>query len=63
MDDTIPDMGFICHACACQLGGKWPEGHVATSHVGKCCVCGNEKGLVNVGDYDWPDKKARGMRD
>lgn len=53
---------YICRECADDCGGVWPEGHAATFHQGECGVCGKEKALCNVGDYNWPDK-ARGMRD
>jgi len=55
--------GYICTACAEECGGVWPEGHVATFHESECGLCGNRKALSNVGDWNWPDKKARGMRD
>lgn len=54
---------FICHTCAEVRGGKWPAGHVATSVSDVCGYCGKFKSLVNIGDYDWPDGVARGMRD
>ena len=53
----------ICADCADELGGKWPEGHCATHWVGKCGICSKTTNVVNVGDYNWPDKKHRGMRD
>jgi len=59
----IPESGFICGTCAVALGGKWPDGHVATLHSGVCPVCGEERTLANVGDWKWPDRRRRGMRD
>ena len=61
--DELKDVGYLCKECAEKLGGKWPKGHAATFHYAKCDVCGEEKALANVGDWDWPDNKARGMRD
>jgi hypothetical protein len=58
-DDTV----FICSKCASLMGAEWPEGHCATSHTGKCDECGEIAGLCNVGDWNWPDGKRRGMRD
>ena len=67
MAKRIPDDGFICSDCARALGGTWPDGHLATMHVGvcQCCVawCGAWKAMANVGDWDWPDRKPRGTRD
>ena len=54
---------YICHKCADECGGVWPEGHCATFHTGICGICQKEKSLANVRDWNWPDKKARGMRD
>jgi len=54
---------YICHDCAIRLNGSWPDGHCATSHVNVCEYCGNEKGVTNIGDWDWSDGKHRGMRD
>jgi len=54
---------YLCSECAEGLGGTWPEGHCATWHDGRCDVCGERKGLANVGDWDWPDNVLRGMRD
>jgi len=53
----------ICVDCADTLGGKWPKGHLATGWVGDCGICGETTEVVSVGDYNWPDKKRRGMRD
>ena len=58
----IPENGFICCACAERLGGKWPDDHLATMHHGECQVCGLGATLSNVGDWDWPDDRPRGMR-
>ena len=54
---------YLCASCAQELGGKWPEGHVATFHFAKCDACKQSRGLANIGDWDWPDRKRRGMRD
>ena len=61
IDDRKSD--YICADCATQAGGLWPDGHVATFHEGACGMCGCKTGLACVGDWNWPDKKARGMRD
>ena len=62
-ENAIPNNGYICGDCAKFLGGKWPKGHVATWHEGTCRICKRFKALANVGDWTWPDKKFRGMRD
>ncbi len=54
---------YICCDCAEARGATWPEGHYATSHTARCEYCGKMAGLCNIGDYDWPDGKPRGMRD
>jgi len=61
--NPIPNNGYICSDCAKLLGGKWPDGHAATWHEGKCLICKRLKALANVGDWTWPDGKFRGMRD
>jgi len=60
---NLDDVGYLCGECAEKLGGKWPEGHCATFHVDMCEICGEQKSLANVGDWNWPDRKRRGMRD
>ena len=57
------DIAFICSECAKRAGGVWPKGHAATIHEGECGKCGKRAYLANVGDWDWPDGRARGMRD
>jgi len=59
----LDDISYLCAECAEELGGVWPKDHCATFHVAECNVCGEEKSLANVGDWDWPDGKHRGMRD
>ena len=54
---------YICRWCAQKRGGKWPSGHAATQHEGECGYCLNRRGLCSIGDWDWPDGVARGMRD
>ena len=54
---------YICADCATARGATWPEGHCATFHPATCEYCGKEAGLCNIGDYNWPDNKPRGMRD
>ena len=60
---SLDDWTFICADCALRKGCTYPEGHLATAHEGECDCCGKIKTLLNVGDWDWPDGKARGMRD
>ena len=59
----LDSASYVCTSCAETHGGTWPEGHVATWHEGECQVCGCNKSVANVGDWNWPDGKARGMRD
>ena len=54
---------YICAECARERGATWPKGHVATMHNDRCDCCGEERALSNVGDWDWPDGLAHGMRD
>lgn len=60
---TLDEIGYICVECARAMGGRWPKGHCATSHTGTCDACGRERGVANVGDWNWPDRVLRGMRD
>lgn len=62
LDDEFP-YSYICRECAEKKGGVWPEGHAATMHVDECPYCSQKKALANVGDWNWPDKKSRGLRD
>jgi len=57
------DIYYICEDCAKEYGGVWPKCHCATFHFGKCDICKKEKTLANIGDWNWPDGKTRGMRD
>ena len=50
-----PDAQYICADCAKACGASIIEGHVCTQHTGFCDVCGEEKGLCNIGDWAWPD--------
>jgi len=59
----LDDATYICAECAEARGGTWPDGHLATCHIGTCDLCGEQKSLANVGDWDWPDGRLRGMRD
>jgi hypothetical protein len=45
------DIGYLCAECADGLGWRWPEGHCATMHTGKCGVCGEEKSLSCWNDW------------
>lgn len=60
---ALDDVDYICGKCAEENGGVWPNGHVATFHVGECGKCHKEKSIASVGDWNWPDGKARGGRD
>ena len=60
----FPDSAtYICCSCAELHGGTRPEGHMPTGHDGECDVCKANAAVANVGDWNWPDGKARGMRD
>lgn len=61
--DELEGCDYICRECAEEHGGEWPDGHMATMHSGHCDFCGFVRTLANVGDWNWPDKKKRGMRD
>ncbi len=54
---------WICIDCAMDKGCEWPKGHLATAHEGRCGECGEIKTVTNIGDWNWPDGKRRGMRD
>ena len=54
---------YICSACAKKRGATWPKGHMATCHMDNCPYCKVRSGLCNIGDWNWPDKVKRGMRD
>ena len=50
---------YICMDCAIKLGAKWPKGHVATKHSGRCGQCGECRGLCAIDDWDWPKGSKR----
>lgn len=52
-------MYYLCFDCARKLGGKWPEGHVATCHGGLCPECGLEKSLASYDDWGWPKNSKK----
>lgn len=45
------EIHYLCGYCAEDLGGNWPDGHVATLHHGECDVCAQEWTLAHV--HDW----------
>jgi hypothetical protein len=53
---------YVCRACAEAAGGVWPKGHYATFHAGPCPVCGNQRSLASVEDWNWPRGKPAGWR-
>lgn len=63
MGKITKDLGYICRECAEEKGCKWPYGHVATWHYGECPYCKQKTALCSTGDWNWPDRKPRGMRD
>ncbi len=63
LKNSLEDVEYICAACAKELGGTVPENHMATMHVGMCDACCTDQVISNVGDWDWIDRKQRGMRD
>lgn len=62
LDLTLP-FDYICDECAVARGAHWPKLHVATIHSDTCLYCDDQKALANIGDWEWPDGKSRGMRD
>jgi hypothetical protein len=42
---------WVCVDCGLKYG-RTPEGHVATYHIGKCDVCGEEKAVTEFRDYN-----------
>ena len=61
---AVPDgVGYLCSECAEEHGGKWPEGHCATFHESTCELCGEQKYLCCVSDWNWSDGKERGWRE
>ena len=49
--------GYICNYCADKHGAEWPEGHIATMHIGKCMICNEKLFLSHTSDYDWPKQR------
>ena len=54
--EKMKDVIYICSSCAEGLGAVWPECLCATFHTDICKVCGEEKSLAHVDDWDWPNK-------
>lgn len=44
----------ICHRCADDVGGQWPEGHKASFCGGTCHVCQQKKSVCALSDWEWP---------
>ena len=45
------EIGYLCDECAKKLGWRWPKGHCATYHTGKCGVCGETRSLSCWSDW------------
>ena len=53
-----PYPAWICRPCGRKHGRGWPEGHVATFHIGTCGVCGIAAPVSEPRDFGhlkkWP---------
>jgi hypothetical protein len=49
---------YVCDICAILNGGKWPVGHVATFHHGKCGWCGDSCSITSTREYGYPNFKG-----
>lgn len=58
-DEGDVKIDSICFDCAREQGGKWPDGHCATTYTGKCNVCGREKAVCSYNDWIWPGNKTQ----
>ena len=45
---------WVCTPCAKKAGAKWPEGHCATFHNGRCCVCKGKAVVTEPRDWRYP---------
>ncbi len=45
---------YLCNQCACQVGGEWPEGHVATFHPNTCEICGTKQSVCHSRAWRFP---------
>jgi hypothetical protein len=52
--NALASCSYICTDCVKENGGKGVKGHCYTSHTDICPVCGKEKSLGCVSDFDWP---------
>jgi hypothetical protein len=43
----------ICDDCAKEAGGRWPDGHMATSWIDECSVCGEPRKCCAKSDWLW----------
>lgn len=60
--DWLADINYLCGDCAVnRLGWRWPEGHCATMHFGKCDVCGETKSLSC--ENDWLKGEEKNLKD
>jgi hypothetical protein len=57
------DKDSICHDCAKEKGGFWPEEHLATQWYGTCDYCHRRKECCSIGDWDWTDVDFSNRRD
>ncbi len=45
---------YSCSDCCNEHGGKWPQGHIGSFHVGICDVCNEWKSITSPSDYSYP---------
>jgi hypothetical protein len=57
------DKQTICTDCAEELGGVWPEGHLATMWNGVCDYCNKETTCCSIGDWNWKKENFKSLRD
>lgn len=54
---------WVCEECALVAGGKMPENHMATWHIGKCDSCGRKQAVTDPRDFGYPKlTKNRSVR-
>ena len=44
-------MNTVCLKCAQNKGARVPEGHIATTHIGECMLCGKSCAVTKTRNF------------
>jgi len=52
MTENYP--AWTCKECALTYGGRYPQNHISSWHMGTCDVCKLEKAVTQPRDFCYP---------